>query len=91
MSIRYPELTFASRHQIWRQFLAQQRHTKPFSEDELDRLAALELNGRQIKNVLRTAHLLAEEEGCALTHAHVQGILSLRDYLKQGGMSSGGG
>ncbi|RAH64471.1 ATP-binding protein [Aspergillus aculeatinus CBS 121060] len=91
MSIRYPELTFASRHQIWRQFLTQQRHTEPFSEDELDRLAALELNGRQIKNVLRTAHLLAEEEGCALTHAHVQGILSLRDYLKQGGMSSGGG
>ncbi|KAJ5773144.1 hypothetical protein N7457_008040 [Penicillium paradoxum] len=81
LSIRYPELTPAARRQIWSQFMAN-REIKPFSEDELDYVSNLELNGRQIKNVLKTAHLLAQEEECGLNYEHVRIVLALRDFEK---------
>ncbi|KAL3479175.1 P-loop containing nucleoside triphosphate hydrolase protein [Aspergillus californicus] len=76
VSIRYPELNEVSRRQIWRQFL-NRPNTASFSDEELDLLAKLELNGRQIKNVLRTAHLLAMEEECPLNYGHVRMFLDL--------------
>ncbi|KAL4757808.1 ATP-binding protein [Aspergillus foveolatus] len=76
ISIQYPELNRASRRQIWSQFLSRP-NTVRFSDEELDQLAKLKLNGRQIKNVVRTAHLLAQEEECALKYEHVRMFLDL--------------
>ena len=53
-------------------------YLESFSSQQLDQLAEVELNGRQIKNVLRTAHLLARKQGVQLTYEHVQTILTLR-------------
>lgn len=50
-----------------------------FSGQELDLMAEVALNGRQIKNVLRTAHLLAWKQGSQLNYGHVQAILALRE------------
>ncbi|PYH44104.1 ATP-binding protein [Aspergillus saccharolyticus JOP 1030-1] len=83
ISIRYPELNRSSRRQIWKQFIAQSG-VEPLAEEDVSQLAKLELNGRQIKNVLRTAHLLAAEENCGLTFHHIQVILHLRDYVGDG-------
>ncbi|CAI7596682.1 unnamed protein product [Penicillium pancosmium] len=80
VSIRYPELTPESRLQIWSQFLAS-GSVEPFSDDELGYVSNLELNGRQIKNVLRTAHLLAQEEQGVLKYEHVRIVLDLRDCV----------
>ena len=77
VSICYPELTETTRRQIWMQFLAAPNVEK-FSNEQLDEIAKLELNGRQIKNVLRTAHLLAQEENTSVSYEDVQTILSLR-------------
>lgn len=41
-------------------------------------MAEVALNGRQIKNVLRTAHLLARKQEAKLGFSHVQTILTLR-------------
>lgn len=85
MSLRYPELNAVSRRQIWVQFLGD-AYLDGFSSEDLDQLAEVALNGRQIKNVLRTAHLLAQKQGVQLGYGHVQTILALRD---SGSMSTG--
>jgi hypothetical protein len=42
------------------------------NEEALAHLADIKLNGRQIKNAVRTAHALATSEGIALTCEHVE-------------------
>lgn len=42
-------------------------------------MAEVALNGRQIKNVLRTAHLLARKQGAQLGYKHIQTILTLKE------------
>lgn len=78
VSIRYPELNSTSRRQIWKQFLGDNGIAE-FTENEVEQMAEVNLNGRQIKNVIRTAHLLAKSERTQLSFKHVQTILALRD------------
>ena len=56
--LHYPPLPASSRRQIWANFLARLPEKSTFSEDDLDQLAALDLNGRQIKSAVKTAQLL---------------------------------
>jgi predicted ATP-dependent protease len=42
----------------------------------LDSLAAEELNGRQIKNIVRTAHALAVSSNNQLGHCHINKALN---------------
>ena len=57
--MRYPNLTKASRRHIWTTFVGQ---TTGLTSSQLDKLAEVELNGRQIKNVLKTAQMLARHK-----------------------------
>lgn len=57
------------------QFLGDTLET--FSTEELDQLAVIALNGRQIKNVVRTAYLLTEDEE-KLDYDLIQIVLRLR-------------
>ncbi|KAJ5574821.1 P-loop containing nucleoside triphosphate hydrolase protein [Penicillium hetheringtonii] len=82
LSIRYPELTADSRRHIWRQFITE-NNSQRLSEAELDSVSSLDLNGRQIKNVVRTAHLLAGEDESGLSFHHIQTILNLRDCQEE--------
>ncbi|KAJ0424931.1 P-loop containing nucleoside triphosphate hydrolase protein [Aspergillus carlsbadensis] len=77
VAIEYPELNIAARRQIWAQFLSGPE-TEPFSSDELDSLAEVTLNGRQIKNVVKTAYLLASEQDRKLGSDLVHTVLRLR-------------
>lgn len=60
VTVNYPNLSVDSRRHIWQTFLG---HDHPISVNELDRLAKVSLNGRQIKNILKTAQMLARSEG----------------------------
>ncbi|OQE39769.1 hypothetical protein PENCOP_c006G00864 [Penicillium coprophilum] len=80
ISIRYPQLTPESRRQIWSHFIVA-RGIQEFSDDELDYVSNLELNGRQVKNVLKTAHLMAQAEESPLKYEHVRIVLDLRDCV----------
>ncbi|KAE8371149.1 P-loop containing nucleoside triphosphate hydrolase protein [Aspergillus bertholletiae] len=75
VSVRYPDLDAKSRRQIWAQFL---RANGGFSPEQLDYLAQVKLNGRQIKNVLKTAHLLAREQNHEIGFDDVRTVLDLR-------------
>lgn len=77
VSIRYPELDATSRKQIWTQFIGDS-NLRNVSEEELAELAKLELNGRQIKNILRTAHLLVQEQNTGISYEDIKAVLDLR-------------
>ena len=60
VSMRYPNLNRDSRRHIWSTFLGA---NKGISGGDLDELAGVDLNGRQIKNALKTAQMLARSAG----------------------------
>ncbi|MCJ1465286.1 hypothetical protein MMC07_003902 [Pseudocyphellaria aurata] len=85
ISIKYQELSASSRRHVWANFLqnaaskagtgARPQHT--FSDADLDRLAENPMNGREIKNVLKTAKLLAGKQGVELGVQQVETVLNI--------------
>jgi hypothetical protein len=76
ISMQYPSLTAASRRHIWNTFMSK---TTGLSDGQLDALAQVELNGRQIKNVLKTAQMLARRgngDG-KVDMGHIETILAI--------------
>jgi hypothetical protein len=78
LSLQYNELDKPSRLHVWRQFLTRTGRVEPFSEDQLGQLAEELMNGRQIKNVLKTAQLLASDQNKPLNFSHVNTIMNIR-------------
>jgi hypothetical protein len=92
LSLQYNELDKPSRRQIWSRFLDRSSQTRnsnigAFTEAELDKLAKVQLNGRQIKNVLKTAQLLASKYDECLGMGHLETVLKLREANKKKGLS----
>ncbi|RXG48361.1 hypothetical protein VDGE_07658 [Verticillium dahliae] len=77
VSLEYPDLTTESRRVIWRNFLNGSKIDVEVSDAELDELAELPLNGRQIKNILKTAQLLAVRKKSALQKGFIDTVLSI--------------
>lgn len=75
ISMEYPSLNTDSRKQVWTNFLNAVENG--VSGDELDTLAGVEINGRQIKNVLKTAGLLARRKGNKLRYEHLRTVLNV--------------
>ncbi len=50
---------------------------QPFTDDDLNKLAKHELNGREIKNVIGSAQDLAVIKGDALGMQHIQQVLDI--------------
>ncbi|KAJ5595295.1 uncharacterized protein N7459_001503 [Penicillium hispanicum] len=82
VSLTYKNLDFASRRHVWLQFIGRSTSAEPFTDAQLDNLASVELNGRQIKNLLKTASLLAWSQEATLRFEHVETVLSLRQSNK---------
>ena len=84
VSMRYDELGQDARKSIWKNFLkamtsTPKHHVAPigFRDGDLDELAEHRMNGREIKNMLKTAQLLAKHKGEALVMKHVESVLSI--------------
>lgn len=73
--MHYNDLSVSSRRHVWCNFLAAGAHG--FSREDLDRLAAYAMNGREIKNVLKTARLLAGRKKEVLAVEHVESVLAV--------------
>ncbi|KAF2232365.1 P-loop containing nucleoside triphosphate hydrolase protein [Viridothelium virens] len=78
LTLEYDELDLDSRRYVWRTFLSKVSNVGEFSAPEVDKLAEAILNGRQIKNVLKTAQLLAAKKEEPLNFQHVDVVLRLR-------------
>lgn len=78
ISMRYGELSKSSRRHVWVNFLnAATKGNHNFSDEDLDMLAGNKMNGREIKNVLKTAQLLASRKSEGLSYQHVQSVLAI--------------
>jgi hypothetical protein len=80
--IYFPPLTAANRHQIWTDFLNDVRMADEAARSalmgEIGRWAELDINGRQIRNVILMAEkLVLGEEGSRLTPAVIDGVLGI--------------
>ncbi|KAF7541236.1 hypothetical protein G7054_g760 [Neopestalotiopsis clavispora] len=77
LTIDYPKLDREARQRIWANFInAQSRST--ISAWELRLLGQLELNGRQIKNMVKTAALLATAENVGLQFDHIMTVAKVK-------------
>ncbi|KAJ7766171.1 hypothetical protein B0H16DRAFT_1523250 [Mycena metata] len=59
VALHFGELAEASRAQVWRAFVARAHLETVIGDAQIAMLAKREVNGRQIKNAVRTAHSLA--------------------------------
>jgi hypothetical protein len=55
------------------------------TESDLDKLAEMQLNGRQIKNMVKTAGLIAIRNGEPLALAHVRVVMGVMGESGLGG------
>jgi SpoVK/Ycf46/Vps4 family AAA+-type ATPase len=76
ISMEYPSLDIEARKQIWANFL-ERGVNHELSDEEMEKLAQVEINGRQIKNVLKTSQLLACHKGLPLRYAHLRTVLNV--------------
>ncbi|KAF9885015.1 hypothetical protein FE257_000838 [Aspergillus nanangensis] len=79
LSLEYPYLAQASRRQIWKNLLKTSLKHHELSETQVDELAQLDVNGRQIKNILRMAQLLASRAGEHVQKKFIDTILSIKE------------
>ncbi|KAF2762349.1 hypothetical protein EJ05DRAFT_497202 [Pseudovirgaria hyperparasitica] len=83
MPLRYGELSVKARKEIWRGFVERVREggmrVAEFGDKELSELARGGLNGRQIKNAVRTAQSLALSENEEFTIDHIKKVLAVTE------------
>ncbi|KAF2638409.1 P-loop containing nucleoside triphosphate hydrolase protein [Massarina eburnea CBS 473.64] len=78
--LQYPDLTAASRRDIWSNCLASAAATSvdvQLQENDITELAGLDINGRQIKNAIACAVSIAVEEEKPLTMRDVKVMLDM--------------
>lgn len=75
VSLEYPELDRASRAIVWKNFLKMSEQN--VGEAEVEKLARISLNGRQIKNVLKTSQLLASHKEMPLAFEYIKTVLQI--------------
>ncbi|RFU78686.1 p-loop containing nucleoside triphosphate hydrolase [Trichoderma arundinaceum] len=92
LAIHYPKLSRISRQDLWHLFLSRssaQSAEELKADGTLELIADEELNGRQIKNVVRLAHSLAFGEKTLIQPHHVTMALeSMKDFEKSFGNGS---
>ncbi|KLU91079.1 hypothetical protein MAPG_09602 [Magnaporthiopsis poae ATCC 64411] len=76
--LRYSGLPASSRERIWRNFLTAGGDEVDIDDEGYRRLAEGELNGRQIKNVVRTARSLAAHKKRKLDQAQLQQVMDIQ-------------
>lgn len=76
--IRYTDLDATSRLQIWRNFCSKIPGGVDISDKEYERLAEDDLNGRQIKNVIKAAESLAHFDGVKLDFKQLRQVTKIQ-------------
>ena len=81
ISLDYQELSVKSRRTVWNNFLESSSQQHCITTKELDELARMNMNGRQIKNILKIARLLATRKDAKLCHDHIITTLEVTQHL----------
>ncbi|KAM3439698.1 hypothetical protein NHJ13734_003579 [Beauveria thailandica] len=89
LTLEYPNLDAQARRAIWSTFLRRAASDDvdgkgaDFDEEALSMLSAIDLNGRQIKNTMKMAQLLAMQTGAGLALGHVKTVLRIQGQTGQ--------
>lgn len=88
IALRYGELSHKAKKSVFKLFIERVRvlegtATMPFSEADYDNLARNNLNGRQIKNTIRTAQALAVNNKEALGMEHIRRVLDVSNAFER--------
>ena len=88
VALRYGELTTKAKRSVWKMFLDKVKakdglETVEFKESDYDKLARHNLNGRQIKNAVRTAQALAVNGGQPLSMGHITKVLEVAETFEK--------
>lgn len=78
LTIHYPALDTASRLHIWKTFVRMGNAGSRLSDRELEILAKNEINGRQIKNIIKTGRLLSKQQNVPLAMEHINMVLKVK-------------
>lgn len=84
IALRYGDLTTKAKRSVWKMFLGKVQavegvQTADFTDKDLDALARHNMNGRQIKNSVRTAQALAVNEKSPLSMNHIKRVLEVAE------------
>ena len=85
VALHYPELTLSVRRQLWRDFLLRipENYRNLNIEADLDVLETEDINGRQIKNAVKTAASLARKRNEKVHLRHLETVLeTIREFEK---------
>ena len=81
LTINYPALEAPSRRTIWKTFLDREK-AADFSEEELDRLAAMDVNGRRIRNITKTACIMAKRARRTICFDDIKHVMRITEGLE---------
>ncbi|KAK3373167.1 AAA family ATPase [Lasiosphaeria ovina] len=76
--LKYDELPAESRFRVWKNFLGRIEGGADISEASCRSLAEARLNGRQIKNIVRTAKSLANYKGNRLDYHQLRQVMDIQ-------------
>lgn len=79
--IPYPDLDAHARRVVWKTFMTQVNEMgeeHEMVETDFDKLAEYKCNGREIKNIVKIARMLANQDKKNLSMDHVSTVLGLR-------------
>ncbi|CAK4011951.1 related to AAA family ATPase [Lecanosticta acicola] len=84
VALRYEELTPKAKKEVWKNFIGMVRKQEgaqvaDLSDEDYTVLSRHRINGRQIKNMVRTAQALALNEGKKLTMSHIRRVLDVAE------------
>jgi hypothetical protein len=84
VALKYNDLSASSRRIVWSNFLAKLGPGRTdLSEADYDALEGYDLNGRQIKNAVKTAKSLADSLGGKVTKETLESVLDIqRDFQR---------
>lgn len=81
ISLDYQELSVDSRKTVWDNFLNNSIQEHVITTPQRSELARMNMNGRQIKNILKIARLLASRKEEKLSYEHILTTLDVTQHL----------
>ena len=85
INMDYPPLNHSGRKAVWSKFRKLPAVNSMITDDEISALAEKTMNGREIKNSIKIASLLAEQKHEELNMAHIKTVLMVNGFGTEGG------
>lgn len=84
LTINYPALDLSSRLAIWKTFLGMEEgeFASTVTDEEFDTLASIETNGRRIKNITKTARMMAKRYDRGITFEDIRNVMRITEGLQ---------